>query len=178
MTRHAFVFALVLFMPFQAFAQAPAMPSAAAASADKMKAAAAADATQAKTTAATDTSKAGAAAGSAATQAKGTAATGAAGAQAAATDVGKAGAQAADKTAAKAKGAGAKLLDLNTATVDEIKAIPGLTAVADKIVAARPFANKAQLVSKKILDKASYDQVKELVVAKKVSAVSAPKPAK
>lgn len=175
MTRHAFVFALVLFAPFQAFAQAPAMPPAAAASADKMKAAAAADATQAKAAATTDTSKAGAAAGAAATQAKGTAATGAAGAQAATADAAKAGTQAADKTAAKAKGAGAKLLDLNTAPVDEIKAIPGLTAVADKIVAARPFANKSQLVSKKILDKASYDQVKDLVVAKKVSA---PKPAK
>ncbi|HEY4187324.1 MAG TPA: helix-hairpin-helix domain-containing protein [Polyangia bacterium] len=145
MLRHASVFALVLFTSFSAFAQAPALPGSAAASADRMKAAAATTATQAKTTATTEGAKA----------------------DTAATDTAKAGAKAGDAAATKAKGAGAKLLDLNSATVDEIKAIPALSSVADKIVAARPFANKSQLVSKKILDKATYAQVKDLVVAHK-----------
>jgi DNA uptake protein ComE-like DNA-binding protein len=73
-------------------------------------------------------------------------------------------------TGAKAKGAGAKLVDLNSATLDELKALAALAPVTDKIVAARPFANKSQLLSKKILDKATYEQVKALIVAHKVKA--------
>ena len=154
MIRYASVFALVLFTSFHAFAQAPAMPSA-----DGMKAAAASTATQAKTATAAEGAKANATAGAATTQAKGAANTGSAGAQAAAGDAAKAG------NSAKAKGA--KLLDLNSASVDELKAVPALAPVADKIIAARPFANKSQLVSKKLLDKATYAQVKDLVVAHK-----------
>lgn len=156
MIRYASVFALVLFMSLQAFAQTPTLPGSAAgagsAAADRMKAAAAPTVTQAKTAAATDSAKAQTAAGTAATQAKGTANSASTGAQAA---------------TAKAKGAGAQLLDLNTATIDEMKAIPSLGAVADKVIAARPFSNKSQLVSKKILDKASYDQIKSMIIAKK-----------
>lgn len=154
MTRFVSVFALALFIPLHAFAQTP-VPANPAPAAGALN--------QAKSATAAAGAKADSMAGTAATQAKGTANAGAATAQAGATDSAKA----VDKAGAKAQGAAAKLVDLNSATVDELKAIPTLAPVADKIVAARPFANKAQLVSKKILDKAGYEQVKNLVIAKK-----------
>jgi DNA uptake protein ComE-like DNA-binding protein len=63
--------------------------------------------------------------------------------------------------------AAAALVDLNTAPVAALEALPGIgKAYAAKIVAGRPYANKAQLVSKNVLPQAVYDKVKDLVVAK------------
>jgi competence protein ComEA len=72
--------------------------------------------------------------------------------------------------AGKAKAAGMAVkdaLDLNTAPEADLAALPGVGADnAKKIVAARPFARKDQLVSKKILTKDSYTKIKDLIVAK------------
>lgn len=69
---------------------------------------------------------------------------------------------AAEKTAAKAP-----LVDINTATDAELKAIPGLgEALAAKIIAGRPYANKAQLKSRKVLPPLVYEQVKDRIIAK------------
>ena len=58
-------------------------------------------------------------------------------------------------------------VDLNTAGEAELAAIPGIGETnAKKIIAARPFANKAQLVSKKILSKTEYEKVKDRLIAK------------
>jgi competence protein ComEA len=76
------------------------------------------------------------------------------------------------KTAApgKVEAAKAAVVDLNTATEAELKALPGIgDAYAKKIVAARPFARKDQLVAKKVLPAAVYAKVKELVVAKQTA---------
>lgn len=72
-------------------------------------------------------------------------------------------------TAAKAKAdAAAKMVDINTATEAELKAVPGIgDTYAAKIVAGRPYANKAQLKSRNILPAPVYEKVKGLIVAKK-----------
>lgn len=68
------------------------------------------------------------------------------------------------KTSAKTR-----TIDINTATETELKAIPGIgTAYAAKIITGRPYANKAQLKSRKILPGTTYEQVKERIIARTV----------
>lgn len=80
---------------------------------------------------------------------------------------------AASKSAVKAKAADTKaavkgkVVDLNTATDAELKAVPGIgDAYAAKIIAGRPYANKAQLKSRKIMPNLVYEQVKDMIIAK------------
>jgi DNA uptake protein ComE-like DNA-binding protein len=68
--------------------------------------------------------------------------------------------------AGEAKPAGA-LVDINTATEEELKELPGIgDAYSKKIIAGRPYANKTQLVSKKIVPQATYDKVAAKIIAK------------
>lgn len=72
-------------------------------------------------------------------------------------------APAAKPTAAPA----AKQIDINSATAAELEAIPGIgKAFSAKIIGGRPYANKAQLVQKKILTQALYDKIKDQIIAK------------
>ncbi len=74
------------------------------------------------------------------------------------------------KKAKKAWPGQENLLDINTASVEQLKVLPGLTAEdAAKIIAGRPYARKNQLKQKNILTAATYDGIKELIVAKKVT---------
>ncbi|MEO6923192.1 MAG: helix-hairpin-helix domain-containing protein [Bryocella sp.] len=62
----------------------------------------------------------------------------------------------------------AALVDINTATKDQLKALPGIgDAYADKIIKARPYANKSQLVSKSVLPKGVYNKVSGMIIANK-----------
>src|SRR5579864_8069231 len=58
-------------------------------------------------------------------------------------------------------------IDINSASADELKSLPGIgEAYSAAIVKNRPYANKRQLVSRKVIPQATYDKISDRIIAK------------
>jgi competence protein ComEA len=70
------------------------------------------------------------------------------------------------QTIAEKIAASKELLDINTATAEQLKALPGMgDAYAQRVIAGRPYTAKNQLTTRGILPAEAYEKIKALIIA-------------
>jgi competence protein ComEA len=79
-------------------------------------------------------------------------------------------APAAESKMAPAAAPKVELLDINSATAEQLDALPGIgKAYSAKIIAGRPYKGKDDLVNKDIVPQKTYDGIKDKIIAKQKS---------
>lgn len=72
-----------------------------------------------------------------------------------------------EKAAEKKAAPKAELIDINSATAEQLQTLTGIgDAYSKKIIEGRPYKGKDELVRKKIIPQATYDKIKDQIIAK------------
>ena len=62
-------------------------------------------------------------------------------------------------------------LDINSATLEQLQKLPGIgAAYSKKIIENRPYNGKDDIVAKAGVPQATYDKIKDMIIAKKPAA--------
>ena len=70
-------------------------------------------------------------------------------------------------TASSASTSATNLLDINTATKDQLATLPGIgDAYSQRIIDGRPYKMKSELKTKKIIPAATYSKISGMIIAK------------